>query len=274
MKRIGKLLSPAGGVLWLTLALADAARSRADEPTPVPEPVALGAVESWPIDHPTHHVQGLALSEESFWITSVDRATRAGWVYRVERASGRVAAERRIERGDQYHPGGLQRVGERLWLPVAEYRARSSSTVLSLDANTWAEIAAFPVADHLGALAADGRGTLWGANWDARQVYVLGEDGTLKGKYDNPTGVAYQDWEWHAGHLYGTGLAALATGRRAVVDKLDPATGRLLFRWVLEGRPASGGHFAQEGFSRWQGSFWLLPEDGPNSRVYRFPVAE
>lgn len=283
MKRVGKLARSlrfawpvrAAVELAVTLAvltLAVAGRSSADEPDAQPEPQTLTAAESWPIDHPTHHVQGLALSDDFFWITSVDRQTKAGWIFRVERAAGKVVAERRIERGAQYHPGGLQRVDERLWVPVAEYRAKSTTTVLALDATTLTEIAAFPVADHLGALAADGQGTLWGANWDTRQIYVLGEDGTLRGKYDNPTGVAYQDWEWHAGHLYATGLATLAEGRRAVVDQLDPTDGRLIQRWLLAGQPESGGHFAREGFSRWRGSFWLLPEDGPRTRVYRFPV--
>lgn len=238
--------------------------------------VGLEMAEHWPIEHATHHVQGLAATPDWFWITSVDRATRSGWIYQFDRATRRVVAERRIERGEQFHPGGVQLQGKSLWVPVAEYRPRSSSTVLRLDAQTLAEEAAFAVEDHLGAIAADGKGTLWAVNWDSRAFYVFSESGALKRQFDSATGVAYQDLEWHEEYLWALGSTKLEGVPTAVVDQLRPDDGKLIRRWVLAGRPKRGGLYSREGFSRLGSDLFVLPEDGPHTQVYRFamPIAE
>ena len=255
--------------LSICITLALVAPAAADEPTSV-----LQMAESWHIDHQTHHVQGLCVSEDMFWVSSVDRRERAGWVFRVDRQTLKVAARRRLAFGPQYHPGGMQKVGGDLWVPVAEYRPRSSTTLVQLDAQTLETKRSLALDDHIGALAADGDATLYAVNWDSRQFYVLDERGTVVRRVDNPTSVAYQDIEWHDGRLMGTGQATLGERRSGVVDVIDPATWRLVRRYELQGRLRSGkGHFGREGFSRWREDFYLLPEDGPNSTVYRFGVA-
>ncbi|HEY2840271.1 MAG TPA: DUF6454 family protein, partial [Pirellulales bacterium] len=148
-------------------------------PASAAEPIALDVQQSWPIDHATHHVQGLAATADTFWISSVDRATKSGYVYRVDRKTLRVEKEERLAIGDQFHPGGMQLVGGRLWIPLAEYRAKSSSTILALDPTTLARLASFTLDDHIGALAADGRGRLYAGNWDCRLIYVLDEKGKV-----------------------------------------------------------------------------------------------
>ncbi|MBI2825296.1 MAG: hypothetical protein HYX69_11480 [Planctomycetia bacterium] len=237
------------------------------------EPRQLEVKQSWPIDYATHHVQGLAATDDTFWITSVDRAAKAGWVYKVDRPTMRVARERQLTIGEQYHPGGVQLAAGKLWVPLAEYRPRSTSTILALNPNSLDTEATFTLDDHIGALAADGRGTLYAGNWDCRQIYVLSEDGTVKRKVDNPTPVAYQDFEYHDGLLWGGGRLREDSRSSAVVDVIDTSTWKLRDRYVLRGElKSSGSDFTREGLSKLGKSLFVLPEDGPRSTVYRFSL--
>ncbi|MFW6124931.1 MAG: DUF6454 family protein [Pirellulales bacterium] len=241
--------------------------------TPANRPTALHAAESWHIDYPTHHVQGLCVSDRFFWVSSVDRQKKAGWIYRIDRATRVVVSARQIARGDQFHPGGIQRIDEEIWVPLAEYRPHSTSTLLRLDAMSLEEKESLLLDDHIGALAATGSGTLYAANWDARSLYVLDRRGRLRAKVANPTGVAYQDMEWHDGRLYAAGQAEIEGDRVSVVDVLDTQSWRLTGRYALRGERRTGGsNFAREGFARWGSNFFVLPEDGPDSTVYRFPL--
>lgn len=257
--------------LWLLVAAPGVARGAepvADAP-PIIAPLQVGAF--WPVNHPTHHVQGLCVSDDWFWISSVDKASKSGWIFRVERGTGRVATERQVHMGDQFHPGGMQLRHGKLWLPLAEYRPRSTSTVLTLDATTLDTLGQFAVDDHLGAVAVADDGRVLAANWDARQVYVFAPDGMLQRCVPSRTGVAYQDWEWHDGKLYATGQTSHAGVKSAVVDVLDPETLELVKRYLLQGQVRSGGtNFGREGLSVHRGKFYVLPEDGPRTTVYEF----
>lgn len=240
-----------------------------------PAIVELSAGAAWPIEHPTRHVQGLCVSDDWFWISSVDKQAKAGWVFRVERSSLRVVAERKLADGARFHPGGMQfRQGE-LWAPLAEYRPRSTAVVLRLDAMSLDTLGEFKVDDHLGAVAAAEDGTLLAANWDARQVYFFSPEGQQLRRVNSPTGVAYQDWEWHGGALYATGQTTIDGATTAVLDVLDGQTLTLRQRYLLRGQVRSGGsNFGREGLSLWRGKFYLLPEDGPRTTVYEFSLPD
>lgn len=266
---------------WLMLgppaaywSLAQEVPVAADESVPAAAPLEreLVVAERWTIEHPTHHVQGLCVSDEAFWISSVERAARRGWIFRVDRRTLAVSGQRELTFAAQYHPGGMQRVGDTVWVAVAEYRPRSTSRVVRLDAVTLETRGELAVDDHLGAVAADGHDRLWAVNWDARQFYQLSGDGRVLAVRDSPTGVAYQDIEWHEGLLLGVGWLKEGGGR-AVVDTIDPVRWQLLERDVLVGEVASGGrNFGREGFALWRQSYFVLPEDGPRSTVYRFAL--
>ena len=257
--------------------------ARAIEPAPgAIKPVELTVAESWPIDHPLHHVQGLAVTDKWFWITSVDRRARRGFVYRVSRDTLKIVAQRDITLDAQCHPGGLQLAADRLWIPVAEYRPRSTSTMLQLDPTSLETLDKFVLADHLGGAAVDAGQRIYTANWDARTIYVLDTAGKEVERRDNPTGVAYQDFEFHAGKLYcagstkldAAGDTKLAGQPTAVVDVIDVANWTLVDRYALRGTLRSGGsNFCREGFCKFGDSFYVLPEDGPNATVYRFPIS-
>lgn len=258
----------AGSVLAAIVPLANC-----DDAAPAVPTVALSMAESWSIEHPTHHVQGLAATEESFWISSVDRAARKGVIYRIDRASGKVVVERDVTRGAQIHPGGMQLVGDNLWVALAEYRPKSKGTVLRLDAATLVEKSAFPVEDHIGAVATDGQERVYTVNWDSRTIYTCDLSGKLLDTTPNETGVAWQDIEWHDGQLWGIGQMKIEGEPHGVVDVIDVAGWKRVRRYVLGGQPKSPRTtFGREGFTLFKECILALPEDGPNSTVYRFPL--
>jgi hypothetical protein len=139
----------------------------------------------------------------------------------------------------------------------------------------------FTLADHLGGAAVDAGRRVYTANWDARTIYVLDTAGKELERRDNPTGVAYQDFEFHDGKLYcagslkldAAGTAKLDGRSTAVVDVIDVANWSLVDRYALRGELRSGGsNFCREGFCKFGDSFYVLPEDGPNATVYRFAI--
>jgi hypothetical protein len=82
---------------------------------------ALTILEVITLQGPLHHVQGIDVEGGIVWVTSVDRATRKGFLYRVDLKSGRTLASVEVQDGDRYHPGGLTLDGGSVWVPVAEY---------------------------------------------------------------------------------------------------------------------------------------------------------
>jgi len=242
-------------------------------PAQASEPIPLDVQQSWPIAHATHHVQGLAATDELFYVSSVDRATKSGFVYRIDRRTLKVDKERRLAIGDQCHPGGMQLAAGKLWVPLAEYRRNSTSTILALDPATLETVASFTFDDHIGALAADGQGTLYAGNWDCLTIYALSEKGKILTKVENPTGVAYQDFEFHAGQLWAAGRLKQDKKLLPVVDVLDAKTWKLAERYLLRGETLSGDNdFCREGFCKLGENLFVLPEDGPKSAVYRFAL--
>jgi hypothetical protein len=259
-----------GGVMTVTNAITELAIA---QPAQASRPVVIPMMQEWAIGLPPHHVQGLAVSERNYWVSTVDRRERKGWVFRLDRDSLKVVASRELTDGSRYHPGGIQVAGGALWVPVAEYRSRSSTTVLKLDPTTFETLSSFEWDDHLGAIASNAKGALYAANWDARVIYYLDETGKLIEKRDNTTGVAYQDIEYYDGLLFGCGQATIDGKRVAVVDALEPATLELKIRYALQGGEAAGErNFAREGFAKFGEDFFVLPEDGPQSAIYRFSL--
>ncbi len=258
--------------LTLHLALIVSALNAAPAVEVSPRVVELTLIDSQPIDHATHHVQGLAVTAGSFWISSVDRAAKKGFVYRVDRATGKIVAERELALGAQFHPGGIDLAGDDLWVPVAEYRPRSSTTVLRLDPTTLATKGSFTVDDHIGCVTMAGE-ELLAANWDARVFYRLSAAGKKLGQIDNPRPAKYQDLKMLGGLILACGTELIEGQQRPVVDRLDVATLKLASRWQPTGQLRTGGsNFCREGCAVLGESLFLMPEDGPNTTIYRFAV--
>ncbi|HVU89310.1 MAG TPA: DUF6454 family protein [Pirellulales bacterium] len=233
--------------------------------------VDIDLVDQQPIEYPTHHVQGLAVTADSYWISSVDRRARVGFVFRVDRATAKLAGKRELSFDAQFHPGGIELAGDSLWVPVAEYRPRSTSTILKLDAQSLETQASFTVDDHIGCLAVNAGGQITAANWDARTFYRFTADGKKLGETANPRPTAYQDLKSWGELLVGCGTEKVEGQVRPVVDCLRPDTLALEARWRPRGTLRSGGNnFCREGCAIFKGALFLMPEDGPQTTIYQF----
>jgi hypothetical protein len=255
-------------VFLLGLVLSVPATAAEEIPT-----VDLELIDQQPINYPTHHVQGLAVSANHYWISSVDRRARQGFVFRVERAGAKVVTRREVALDAQFHPGGIALSGDSLWVPVAEYRPRSTSTILKLDAQTLETRSSFSVDDHIGCLAVEADGRIVAANWDARTFYRFTADGKKLSETANPRSTAYQDLKSWGDLLVGCGTEKIDGQVQPVVDCLRPDTLALVTRWRPRGTLRSGGsNFCREGCALFKEELFLMPEDGPQTTIYRFAV--
>ena len=211
------------------------------------------------LDHP----QGITASPDgaTWFVTSVLREAKKGLLVAFRASDGAVIQRMEVQDGARYHPGGLGRLGDALWLPVAEYRRSSTSVVQCRDARTLAERSRFPVADHIGAVAVTS-GALIGCNWDARLFYEWTFDGTQSRVVEHDGSARYQDLHWTPEGLLAAGLI----GDQGVVDLLEWPTLDLRERTVV-GRTDRGVVLTAEGMAVAGQNLLLMPEDDP-TRVF------
>ncbi|MBY0586746.1 hypothetical protein K2X85_06195 [bacterium] len=253
-----------------------------------PLETTLSLAESRPLGLArTYHVQGISLDPKRLYVSSVERSARSGWLFVFDRATLTCQQTCRLAIGNQYHPGGMQLRDARLHLPLAEYRASSSAVLLTIDVTGLDHEekpqrrlmihASATLPDHVGGLACDDRGHRYAANWDCKLVREIDPAGNVVREFSNPTGVAYQEIEYHDAHLWCAGNLKGNGPERSLVDVIDLVTKQVVRRYFLAGSRATGGSdFAHEGFTKEGNHLWFLPEDGPHSTLYRFdlPSAE
>jgi hypothetical protein len=211
------------------------------------------------LDHP----QGITPSPDgaTWFVTSVLRKEQKGLLVAFRAADGGVLQRVEVQDGPRYHPGGLGRLGDTLWLPVAEYRRSSTSVVQGRDAATLAIRSSFPVADHIGAMAVTS-GALIGCNWDARIFYEWTFEGRQSRVVEHDGAARYQDLQWTPDGLLGGGLL----GDQGVVDLLEWPTLDLKERIVV-GVTDRGKPLTAEGMALSRSELLLMPEDDP-ARVF------
>lgn len=185
-------------------------------------------VRRTPLAFATHHPQGLAFVGDRLFLSSVEllesperlpggpgaTAGRGiGHVFVLD-AEGGLTRDIIVGDGDRYHPGGIDFDGTSVWVPVAEYRPRSSALVLSIDPGTLAATERLRIADHVGWIVADPEsGQLHGGSWGSREFSTWDPAGNELDRWENPsTFVDYQDAQY-AGHgrVFCSGIAALPT---------------------------------------------------------------
>jgi hypothetical protein len=214
----------------------------------------------------THHVQGIDLDATRLWVTSVDQDAKKGYLHEFALPSGELRRTVEVGTGTRFHPGGMARDGDSLWLPVAEYRRESSAIIQQRNAKTLELEMQFEVADHIGCVAA-GPDFVVGGNWDSRLFYVWDKHGKLLRNLENSAGNAYQDLKFVDGKLVGGGLLP---GKVGAVDWLEWPSLRLEKR-VQAGKTDRGVPYTNEGMAVRGDRLFLLPEDGP-SRLFEFRV--
>lgn len=219
------------------------------------------------------HVQGLEVDARHIWATSVDQTNRKAFLHQFDRATGKFIRRLEVSDGARFHPGGISMSGGSIWVPVAEYRPRSSAVLVEIDAESLTVRRKIYVPDHLGCVAASGQ-TLVAGNWDSRLLYVF--DLNTAGPpqvVPNPSSTRYQDMKFVGGQLVAGGSRTLWSG---TVDWIDWPSMKIV-RTLRSGavgiaRPfGSGGSYTGEGLAIEGRDLFLLPEDGP-SRVYHFTL--
>lgn len=211
------------------------------------------------LDHP----QGLAASADgtTWYVSAVHRKEQKGVLVAVRAGDGSLVRQVEVQEGARYHPGGLGRLGDTLWLPVAEYRRASSSVVQARDAATFALRSSFGVDDHIGAVAVTTHGLI-GCNWDARVFYGWSVDGRQTQRIEHLGAARYQDLHWMGDALLAGGLL----GESGVIDRLGWPSLDLEERIVV-GATDRGVVLTHEGMTIAGDEVLLMPEDDP-SRVF------
>ena len=223
---------------------------------------ALTILETIALQGPLHHVQGIDVEGESLWVSSVDRQQKKGYLFKLNRHTGRIVNQVEVQQGEKYHPGGLTLDGDNIWLPVAEYRRNSTAVIQLRDKRTLRLLRQFEVNDHIGCIAASNN-RLYGGNWDTSQIYEWNKNGKQLDQRANLSGTRYQDLKYIENRLIGGGLRAKGRG---AIDFLDPKSLNLTRRIELE-TTDRGVVFTNEGMTLRAGRFYLLPEDDP-SRLF------
>src|SRR6266545_4325564 len=118
----------------------------------------------------THHVQGIDTDAKRLWVTSVDAPNRKGYLHEFSMTAGQPLRAVEIHDGERFHPGGISSDAKSLWVPVAEYRANSTSVIQRRSKRTLKLEFQFAVPDHIGCIAVTPE-FLIGGNWDSRDFY-------------------------------------------------------------------------------------------------------
>jgi hypothetical protein len=228
-------------------------------------PAAMAPVSVLTLQTKTAHVQGIDTDGNHLWVTSVDRASRKGFLQEFSVADGRLERSVEIQDGDRFHPGGIAADADSIWIPVAEYRAKSTAVIQRRNKRTLVLESQYAVDDHIGCIAVTPE-FLIGGNWDSRDFYFWDHQGKLIRRVSSATGNAYQDIKFRGGHVIASGTL---TGSRAAIDWLDLSIG--LVRRLELGKTDRSQPYTREGMTLFQDRLWLLPEDG-ESRLFQFEL--
>ena len=219
------------------------------------------------LSFPTYHVQGLAVSELIYYITSIDTQSNRAWLFTVDRATLDPIKQQDLTEGTLTHPGGIELDGTYLWIPNAEYDSDGPSKILALDPHTLQVLRSFNVGTHISLIASNGSDRLYGTDWASANFYVWDWEGNLIETVPSPTGVEYQDCQFVDPHLICGGYERPVN--IGLVDVIDPLSWSLVDRIDL-GKTRLGHPLTREGLSILSGELYLLPEDGPESKVMTY----
>lgn len=246
-----------------------------------------------------HHPQGMVRVGDLWWMSSVeiieptvrypepvdgyDRTPGKGkgHLFAFD-DSGALVADIELGEGDIYHLGGLDWDGERLWVPVAEYRPNSKAIVYEVDPVTRTAREAFRIDDHIGGIVRDtARDRFVGVSWGSRRLYDIKHNGRVAGIELNESHfVDYQDCDYVDGRsMLCTGVTEVAgptdrikLGGIAVVDTRKLTVGHEVpvFAWSAGGasltRNPSDISLAEDGAV----VLAVVPDDGDLARLLTF----
>ena len=82
-------------------------RRRSRRPSPPRKNRRAGLIRELALRTKTAHVQGIDTDGVHLWVTSVERATRKGFLQEFAVADGSLLRTIELQDGDRYHPGGI-----------------------------------------------------------------------------------------------------------------------------------------------------------------------
>ena len=166
---------------------------------------AWGEVDKLHLDFPTYHTEGLAITPNHIFLSSVqiieptqkypspvggyDRTPGkgVGHLFVMDR-EGHLQKDITLGEGDMYHPGGIDYDGTSIWVPVAQYRPNSSAIIYKVNAKTLKVSKQFEAADHIGGIVLDPTThRLVGNTWGSRRFYSWTLDGAQTEDWLNPS---------------------------------------------------------------------------------------
>lgn len=226
---------------------------------------ALKLMRVLDLEGTTYHVQGLDVDDRRLWTTSVDSQGRKGFLHEFT-LNGEHVRSVEIQDSERFHPGGIASDSDSLWIPVAEYRAKSTSMIQRRNKRTLQLESQFSVPDHIGCIAVTPE-FLIGGNWDSREFYFWDRQGKLIRRLASPNETAYQDMKFDAPYVVASGLLP---GRKGAIDWLALPSLTRVHR-IEAGNTDRGDPFTREGMALYRDQLYLMPEDGP-SRVFAFEL--
>ena len=221
------------------------------------------------------HVQGVDLDSQHIWVTSVDIWNHRGYLHEFDRATGAFVRQLELTDGPRYHPGGISIANHAIWVPVAEYRSKSSAVLEEIDPDTLQIRRRIRVPDHLGCVAVSGTDLVAG-NWDSKRLYIIDLNGQAPmHTVRNPSPTRYQDMKFVDGRLVAGGYRNRHGG---TIDWIDYPSMKLVhtLRSGATARVKPFNHakpYTGEGMTLQGRELYVLPEDGP-SRLFHFRLGE
>lgn len=150
---------------------------------------AWSLVSSAPLRFAAFHPQGLVGHGDLWWLTTVDIVSGCGHLIAFD-GEGEPHADVPIGDDVRFHPGGFDVTDGVAYVPVAEYRPRSSTTVWRIDLRRPEPAVVFEVDDHLGAVCfVPDRNEFVAMTWGSREILRLSADGTELARRPNPSHV-------------------------------------------------------------------------------------
>ena len=252
----------------------------------------------------TYHVQGIAVTDDYYFLSAVDKSKGNGWLWKIDRSTLKVLykvdlATKSSEGVPIIHPGGITYDGDFLWVPVAGYTREGPSIIYKINPDTMEIVDKFQFEDHIGGIASNGVDNLYLANWDTVHLYVCDMKGNVIETFINP-GLAqemgyvcaYQDLDYDVENdlLIGSGETrkpyAEPDGYKfdfpyfhgyadefGMCDWIDPKTGRVTKRIEI-GNTNYGRNrtrLGREGFAYYNEVMYFVPEDDC-TRIYMFEL--
>lgn len=126
----------------------------------------------------TFHPQGMIKVGNDFFITSVDKKGKRALLFKCHLEDKKLVLSQTLElqRGEEYHPGGIDYdpKTKKLITAVAVYKRDSSAVVVRIDPETLKIEYGQKIQDHIGGVFVEKQGErIVGLNWDSLGSYLL-----------------------------------------------------------------------------------------------------